>query len=183
MHAIMGGVPEDSDARVQQIEAEVARLSSLLDRLLSGSLIVSAGSRLENHGRVEEGRYSALSRVTSVAPTPLSFDRARARMVRNIIRDRRKREQRFSSHLLADPGWDMLLDLYAAHYEGQKVSISSLCIAACVPATTALRWIKTMEEDGHFVREHDPYDRRRVFIQISDAARAKMDDYFDDVSG
>ncbi|WP_449326787.1 winged helix DNA-binding protein [Sphingopyxis sp. 550A] len=181
----MGGVPEDSGAqnKVQQIEAEVARLSSLLNQLLSGSLIVSAGSRFENYRPAAEGGFSVTSRAASVSPIPLSFDRARARMVRNIIRDRRKREQRFSSHLLADPGWDMLLDLYAAHYEGQKVSISSLCIAACVPATTALRWIKTMEEDGHFVREHDPYDRRRVFIQISDGARAKMDDYFDDIGG
>ncbi|HET6526842.1 MarR family winged helix-turn-helix transcriptional regulator [Sphingopyxis sp.] len=176
MHAIVGGVPEDSGAqdRVQQIEAEVGRLSRLVTQLMAES-----GSRSETMGLpVGSHRYGS-----RLAAAPLSFDRARARMVREIIRDRRKREQRFSAHLLADPGWDMLLDLYAAHYEGQKVSISSLCIAASVPATTALRWMKTMEEDGHFVREHDPYDRRRVFIAISDDARARMDDYFDDIGG
>jgi hypothetical protein len=43
-----------------------------------------------------------------------------------------------SEDLFADPGWDILLDLYAARQEGKQVSVSSLCIAAAVPPTTAL---------------------------------------------
>jgi len=37
---------------------------------------------------------------------------------------------------LADPAWDMLLDLTAARAESRAVSVSSLCIAAGVPTTT-----------------------------------------------
>src|SRR3546814_2543305 len=76
-----------------------------------------------------------------------------------MLRQRRMREQYFPADLFADPAWDMLLDLYAARLEHQPVSVSSLCIAAAVPATTALRWIKTMTEAGLFVREADPQDR------------------------
>lgn len=74
----------------------------------------------------------------------------------------------------------MLLDLYAAHYERQRVSVSSLCIAAAVPATTALRWIKTMCDTGKFLRAWDPNDGRRIFISLSEETRLKMDAYFDD---
>ena len=58
----------------------------------------------------------------------------------------------------------MLLDLYAAELEGAQVSVSSLCIAAAVAPTTALRWIGRMTEAGLFVRQPDPFDRRRAFL-------------------
>ena len=178
MHAVMSEGAGDSGVpdRVEAIEAEVARLSGLLDQLMSGN-----GARSESIRPVMEAPRPVPRPISLGAP--VSFDRARARMVREIIRQRRKRELQFPSHLLADPGWDMLLDLYAAHYENNKVSVSSLCIAAAVPATTALRWIKTMEEEGHFSRTQDPYDGRRIHIQISETARVRMDEYFDDIGG
>jgi DNA-binding MarR family transcriptional regulator len=176
MHAGLDRVSEDSGAqdRVEVIEAEVARLSTLLERLLYVN-----GAKLENNSSVVEARPR--DQHVMGLPTPISFDRARARIVRKIILHRRKRERQFSPYLLADPGWDMLLDLYAAHYENKKVAVSSLCIAAAVPATTALRWIKTLEVEGHLVRSQDQYDGRRILIAISDTARAKMDEYFDDI--
>src|SRR3546814_2871104 len=73
----------------------------------------------------------------------------------------------------------MLLDLYAACYERRQVSVSSLCIAAAVPATTALRWIKNMTDAGLLDRSCDPNDARRIFIGISEKARFAMDRYFD----
>ena len=71
----------------------------------------------------------------------------------------------------------MLLDLMAARVEGQAVAVSSLCIAAAVPPTTALRWIKTMTELGLLVRIADPNDRRRVFIELSPRAVSAMAAY------
>jgi DNA-binding MarR family transcriptional regulator len=71
----------------------------------------------------------------------------------------------------------MLLDLMAARLDGQRVAVSSLCIAAAVPATTALRWIKTLTDHGLFVRTADPQDGRRVFIELSEAAAAQLSAY------
>lgn len=113
-------------------------------------------------------------------PPAQSFAAGRAKMVRKLIHKRRRRERHFDAEIFADPAWDMLLDLYAAHYERQRVSVSSLCIAAAVPATTALRWIKTMCDTGKFLRECDPYDGRRIFISLSEETRLKMDAYFED---
>ncbi len=58
------------------------------------------------------------------------------------------------------------------------MSVSSLCIAAAVPPTTALRWITAMTESGMLVRRQDPDDARRVFIELSNETNAKLDDYF-----
>ena len=59
----------------------------------------------------------------------------------------------------------MLLDLMAARLENIQVSVSSLCIAASVPPTTALRWIKTMTEEKIFERHADEKDGRRDFYR------------------
>jgi hypothetical protein len=101
-----------------------------------------------------------------------------ARLVRRIIANRQKRARFFDAHLFADPAWDMLLDLTAAYGEDHKVSVTSLCIAANVPATTALRWLTQMVESGVLRRVADPVDKRRVFIELSDAALSGMVGYF-----
>lgn len=102
--------------------------------------------------------------------------------LREIIRLRRQRERFFDTGLFADPAWDILLDLKAAQLEKQMVSVSSLCIAAAVPPTTALRWISAMTESGMLVRRQDPDDARRVFILLSEETDARVDDYFASIS-
>jgi len=114
--------------------------------------------------------FGSPKRVSSSLPDP--------RMIRQIIENRQARARFFDANLFADPAWDMLLDLAAAHGEGQQVSVSSLCIAAGVPATTALRWLTQMVESGVFCRVADPGDRRRVFIELSQGALVAMAGYF-----
>jgi DNA-binding MarR family transcriptional regulator len=61
------------------------------------------------------------------------------------------------------------------------VPVSSLCEASAVPATTALRWIKTMTESGLLTRRADPLDGRRVFIEMSPATSQSLRHYFGEV--
>lgn len=110
-----------------------------------------------------------------------SANRIRAAKIRDRIRKRRARSRFFPDDLFADPAWDIMLDLFAAHFEGRQVSVSSLCIAAAVPATTALRWIKSMTEDGWLVRVADAQDGRRIFVKLSDMALNKLEAYFDEM--
>lgn len=98
--------------------------------------------------------------------------------VRKTIKLRRLRDKFFDHDLFADPAWDILLDLYAARLEAISVSVSSLCIAAAVPSTTALRWISSMTENGLLVRRQDPKDARRVFIELSNEMVEQMSRYF-----
>ncbi len=110
--------------------------------------------------------------------SPISAD-----MVRSIIKQRRMRDNYFESALFADPAWDILLDLMAARLSGQTVSVSSLCIAAAVPATTGLRWITSMTKNGMLERKSDPMDARRVFIDLSDETYAKLAAYLTKAMG
>lgn len=106
------------------------------------------------------------------------IDPVTAAEIRAFIRLRRLRDQFFAPDLFADPAWDMLLDLMAARLSGEAVSVSSLCIAAAVPATTALRWIRSMTDRGILVRKADPQDGRRVFIALSDESVDAIQAYF-----
>jgi hypothetical protein len=94
-----------------------------------------------------------------------------------VIRARRMRAQFFGRGMFADPAWDMLLDLFAAGLERRRVSVSSLCIAAAVPPTTALRWIGTLHDAGLFERQADPTDRRRAYIALSQKGLDGMRSY------
>lgn len=84
-----------------------------------------------------------------------------AALVRRLIRLRRDRDRHFPAEIFADPAWDMLLDLMAARMEGIDVPVSSLCVAAAVPTTTALRWIRALSEAGLLERRIDMADARR----------------------
>lgn len=173
--------------RLDQLQDEVARISRLLSQLslaggdLRPSMFPAPADDLIGY----PSAVRAPGRSFSAEPGSLSFDRSlspqrlRARQIRLMIRRRRLRDQFFPADLFADPAWDMLLDLYAAQLEGQPVSVSSLCIAAAVPATTALRWIKTMTDAEIFERQADPHDGRRVFIAMGAKAEAAMARYFE----
>lgn len=95
-------------------------------------------------------------------------------IARKILRRRRAREQFFDDNLFADPAWDMLLDLFAASLEGKAVYVSSACIAAAVPLTTAQRWLRELERVGLVERQHDPADKRRVFVRITSRGQVSM---------
>jgi len=88
---------------------------------------------------------------------------------------RRKRDSALPGIEFGEPAWDMLLDLYVQHVEGKKVCVSSLCAAAAVPATTALRWIDAMVGSGLFIRSNDPQDRRRVHVDLAPALLAAIE--------
>jgi DNA-binding MarR family transcriptional regulator len=100
------------------------------------------------------------------------------RTLRRIIRNRRLRDELIASGLFADPAWDMLLDLTAAQIEQRRVSVSSLCVASGVPSTTALRWIRVMEDNALIAREEDTIDRRRSYVTLTDRAVRAMSRYF-----
>lgn len=104
----------------------------------------------------------------------LELDADHSNMVLSEIKERSRRRQHFPTVEFADPAWDILLDLYHAELRQFRVSKTSLCIAANVPPTTALRWIDKMVEDGVLCSARDPLDARRVFMSLSNEMSLAM---------
>jgi hypothetical protein len=95
---------------------------------------------------------------------------------------RRKRASVFGNpDLFGEPAWDILLDLYIAAGEGKPVSVSSACIGSAAPATTGLRWLGVLADEGLVVREADAEDHRRVLVRLTPAGQTAMDRFFDAV--
>lgn len=162
-------------ANPAQLAAEVAQAAAGL-----------AGGAADSNARYDaDDRLSALKRDAERVAAALAdlaglrgADPARAitpARIRAHIKARRNRERFFAVELLADPVWDILLDLSAARLEERPVSVSSLCIAAAVPTTTALRTIRMMVDRGMLVRRSDPSDARRSFIAMTPPSAKAME--------
>jgi hypothetical protein len=158
MPLMLSDVAADKSAdRLRQLSEEVSRIAATLARLSSGP-----GAPQRAIEPIDHADAPAVSAET----------------VRSVIRARRLRSRYFPEDLFADPAWDMLLDLLRAEISHLRVPVSSLCIAAAVPATTALRWLKTMVSKGLFVRRADPHDGRRVFVELSPETSRALRTYF-----
>ena len=81
------------------------------------------------------------------------------------------RRQAQSVHLphryLGEAAWNILLDLFNMEMQGKPVSITSACSASQVPATTALRYISALIDEGTVIRSQDPNDDRRAHLRLS----------------
>lgn len=107
-----------------------------------------------------------------------------AEFARGAYRDRRRRSDIFDDiNLFGEPAWDILLDLFIAAKERKRLPVTSACIGAAVPSTTALRWLTVLEEKGLILREHDTTDARRIFVRLSTEGYEKMVAYFAGTSG
>lgn len=161
--ARVSDVGRDNAVRLRQLSDEMGRIAATLARLSTGP---------EGTAPVAAPPGADLG---DAAPPDIET-------VRQMIRARRLRARFFDETLFADPAWDMLLDLFQAELAQHRVPVSSLCIAAAVPATTALRWIKSMTDCGLFLRRPDPHDGRRVFIELSGDASRNLRRYFTEVA-
>jgi len=165
-HRLFDTAREVEMVRLRRLNEEIARIAETLARLSRTESADAARLRLADRP------------VSHAAPSsggeqpPIS-----ARDVRGAIRARRLRDQYFEIGLFEDPAWDILLDLFAAELERVQVSVSSLCIAAAVAPTTALRWIAKMSEAGLLTRVPDPFDRRRAFMELAPTASEAMRGY------
>jgi hypothetical protein len=151
-HDVAGDI--DSQ-RLRRLADEVSRIARALSSLSSSDRPAESLA----YNSLAEARPAFRAQPVELS---LSHDLPTAEEIRQVLRLRRLRERFFDSSLFADPAWDMLLDLMAARLEDAQVAVSSLCIAAAVPPTTALRWIKTMSDHDIFERCADPDEWPRL---------------------
>jgi hypothetical protein len=114
-------------------------------------------------------------RVTAAPPPePVPFEADIVDLARQMLAIRRRRDRTFPPGLFAEPAWDMLLDLVVAEAEGRRLTVSSTCIAAAVPQTTALRWLNYLAESGLVQRVQNSGESRATLVRLTPKARRLM---------
>jgi hypothetical protein len=125
--------------------------------------------------------------VQPVAPaTTNSLTAMAVKKAADLIEITRRRSRLASvANLFADPAWFIMLDLFVRQHSGLQTSVSSACHASFSPVTTALRHLAILTERNIIEREYDPVDQRRVFVKLTEEAKAEIqrtlltDDYTD----
>ncbi|TGX54993.1 hypothetical protein E5A73_06015 [Sphingomonas gei] len=104
------------------------------------------------------------------------------RVAADIARSRGLQRRLLADFHMADPVWDMLLDLYLSERKGVRVSISDLALAAGVPRSTGVRWVGNLIETGALSSAPDACDGRRTWVELSAESRAALERYFLEVA-
>lgn len=86
--------------------------------------------------------------------------------VRSLVRSRQIRSDFLDATLFADPAWDILLDLTSAGLADKPVPVTSVCAAAQVPLSTALRYVRQLVAAGLVRRWQDETDKRRSLLEL-----------------
>ena len=98
-----------------------------------------------------------------------------------IYESRRKRARYIEDDIFGEPAWDIILDLLISKLSGKRISVTSSCMASAVAPTTALRWLKHLEEYGIVIRENCLTDNRRSYVSLSDSTFNSLVKYFSEV--
>lgn len=96
---------------------------------------------------------------------------------------RRVREKFFEKKIFGEPGWDMLLELYVGELGDEKISTSNLILSSSAPNSTALRWIKHLEDAGLVTKTSSHLDGRVQYQRITRTGFDNMTKYFESVTG
>lgn len=138
----------------------------------------------------DEAEAEAMSLMgSSVDEIPSKGDqtmRTKVRFVgiaKNQYDSRRVRERFFEKKIFGEPAWDMLLELYAGELNDEKISTSNLILSSSSPSSTALRWIKHLEDSGLVIKKSSHLDGRVQYQKITRTGFDSMTKYFESIAG
>lgn len=114
----------------------------------------------------------------AVADDPHQAERRQTRLCRaeQLRAASRRRAATFGSDLFADPGFDLLLDLYIAQQQGDDGPRPGQLLAES--SGVASHYVRVLERRGLLVRTPTD-DPRRAWLRLTEEAAEAMDEYLD----
>lgn len=97
--------------------------------------------------------------------------------LKELIKARRARATYFGVHLFADPAWDILLLAYVAALDQERLTVSALLQTSLLPATTMLRWVEALEQEGWLNRTNHDLESPQSFLDLSAAGKVGIGRY------
>lgn len=175
VHAIRLGAsdflakPIDCDALVRSVKSSIIRKTSAAET-------ESAEPQTQAKANVMSPGQNPGSSNPVAAANPFS---ARNDALLRLRAVRRVRAHVLAPELFADPCWDMLLDLYDAFLRGVRLTVSGLSEGAGLPLTTTIRRLELLADNDLIMRIPDPSDRRKTFVELSDAGIDALAKFFE----
>ena len=103
-------------------------------------------------------------------------------LARSIASARRRLGIHLEASLFANPGLDIMLFLFAEGLNGATVTTNACCATAGVPRTTALRWIKLLQDRGLVTGSDDISDRRVTMLALSPHGRQTIHTWLEEIA-
>jgi DNA-binding MarR family transcriptional regulator len=150
----------------------VSKLLSLASQLIEMAESISSLDRVSTVNTFDNLKFDGTTRaIIRRFQEPHINPSISRRLFESFYKIRRVRDRVFQEpDMFGEPAWDILLDLALANRDYRSVSVTSACIASCVPPTTALRWVSVLEAKGFVERTPDERDARRSYLMVTDKA-------------
>lgn len=116
-------------------------------------------------------------RAANEGPAPPSVDLLA--LAKQISEVRSARSAFVDPTLLGEPGYDILIAIFIADAERRPLRVADLAVVAGVPASTALRWVRTLEELGLVIQiERYPHIDEQ-FVELRPEGLKQMSRHLD----
>jgi DNA-binding MarR family transcriptional regulator len=156
LDALLGLVERELDLDTARPAPDLRRLGEQVQRIVTVHLGLAAAAR-----------------GSAGCPEPEAIT---VPMIRAISKARRLRAKHLGPDI-ADAAWSLILALYEAGLDRQRLPLSRVGQAAAVPQSTAYYWVHRLCERRICTRDRHPQNRRIVLIGLSDEAAEKVEAY------
>ncbi len=147
------------------------------DRKPLGARPALSGCGIEEIVRRLDELLRAMDEVPAAGPAGIIAQDGMLEAARHALWAQRERERVFGRGLFADPAWDILLELFVAGAEGRQANVVSVCAAAGVPETVALRCIALLVAGKLVRRQPHSADPQGIYLVLSDSGAATLCEY------
>jgi hypothetical protein len=138
-----------SPTQMRRLGKSMLKLADALDQAWNPAEVRSTYHWITRAGRIE--RQALLLAQTAI-----------------LMRDSANRRMHYiQQEFVAEPAWQMLMELFIQFAGGADVSTKSLCIVSGVPATTALRLLEKMENADLVERSQSLVDKRVTLVRLT----------------
>lgn len=76
------------------------------------------------------------------------------------------------------PEVSLLIELYMAQKQNQRIKASVLGLASGIPQTTSIRWLRYLEEQGWITRTRHETDQRVTYLHLAPWVFEELDGIF-----
>lgn len=147
--------------------------------LLDHIVVTATGANYLSDCEEADARPARAPFVLRARPAKPGANAASKENARATIRRRLLRRQLLGApDLFGEPAWDMILDLFVHEDDRKPMAMSSICVSAGIPFSSAMRLAQKLCDADILQRVPDTFDGRRINLRIAPDVVHRLRAYF-----